>query len=198
MSKPKQDSARAGRKTQHSATPTMEEANVANPLDATLLQAMMDSLKSDIFGKIDALSTSLPYEISSLRQKFKSLIEPIQCMVEAHEVAVNELERAANDHSAKISDLEAAVGTLTSKVKRLEEKHEELEGRSRRNNIRIIGVPEGMEGPHATDFVAQLLQDVLKLTEKPPLDRAHRSGRAGETSLLFRGKRISIFLDYTD
>lgn len=134
--------------------------------------------------------------------------------MEAHEVAVKELERAATDHSAKISDLEAAVGTLTSKVKRLEEKHEDLEGRSRRNNIRIIGVPEGVEGPHATDFVAQLLQDVLKLTEKPLLDHAHRSGRekpdkgkppraiiarvhffhvwslifkrAGETSLLFR------------
>lgn len=34
----------------------------------------------------------------------------------------------------------------------------------------MIGVPEGLKGPRATDFIAQLLQDLLGLNEKPLLD----------------------------
>lgn len=49
---------------------------------ATLLQSMMDSLKTDIFWKIDALSMSLRSEISSVRQEFKNAIEPLQRMVD--------------------------------------------------------------------------------------------------------------------
>ncbi|KAJ3613996.1 hypothetical protein NHX12_017573 [Muraenolepis orangiensis] len=158
--------------------------------------------------------------------ELKSSVEPLQRTVEAHKATMRDLEQAATDHSTQIDELEATVGMLTSQVKRLDDKCEELEGRSRRNNIRAMGIPEGLEGPRATDFVAQLLRDLLKLDEKPLLDRAHRtlqewSGegtpprpfvvrvhffhirsqilqRAGESSpLLYNGKRISIFRDYT-
>lgn len=83
-----------------------------------------------------------------------------------------------------------------------------------------------MEGPRPTDFIAQLLRDLLGLTEKPLLDRAHRTlrekpkegepprpiltrihffhvrclilQRAGEASpLLYNGKKVSVFPDYT-
>ncbi|KAK1879038.1 LINE-1 retrotransposable element ORF1 protein, partial [Dissostichus eleginoides] len=146
--------------------------------------------------------------------------------VEPHEATVRDLEQAATDHSTRIGELEATVDMLTSQVKRLDDKCEDPEGRSRRNNMRVMGIPEGLEGPRATDFVAQLLRDLLKLDEKPLLDRAHRTlrerpkegtpprpfvvrvhffhirsqipQRAGESSpLLYNGKRISIFPDYT-
>ncbi|KAJ8366335.1 hypothetical protein AAFF_G00361280 [Aldrovandia affinis] len=82
------------------ALPTTDDANVASStLDAPLLQSMMDSLKSDIFVKIDALSASLRSEISSVRQELKSSIEPLQRTVDAHEETVRDLERAATDHS---------------------------------------------------------------------------------------------------
>lgn len=230
------ESARAGRRapqfdatpqqTLQPASPASEDANAANTLDATLLQSMMDSLRSDIFEKIDGLSTSLRSEIASVRQELKNSIEPLQRTVDAHEVTVHELERAATDYDARLIELEATVGMLTKKAARLENKCEDLEGRSRRNNIRVVGVPEGVEGPRPTDFIAQLLQDLLGLNEKPLLDRAHRtlreqpSGgnpprpfvarihffhvrnlilqRAGEASpLLYKGKRVSVFPDYT-
>lgn len=226
---PKQDTGRGGRKASHlpeSATPITEAANAASNLDVTQLQTMMDSLKSDIFGKIDGLSASLRAEISSVRQELKSSIEPLQRVLDAHGTAVQELERASTDHSSRINELETTVNMLTTQVKRLDDRCEDLEARSRRNNIRVLGVPEGLEGPRVTDFVAQLLQDLLGLEEKPVLDRAHRTlrekpkegnpprplvvrihlfhvrtlilQRAGEKSpLLHNGRRISIFPDYT-
>jgi len=89
----------------------------------------------------------------------------------------------------------------------------------------VLGVPKGVEESRPTDFIAQLLQDLLGLNEKPLLDRAHRTlcekpregdlprpilarihffhvrslivQQARETSpLLYKGKRISVFPDY--
>lgn len=145
--------------------------------------------------------------------------------MQSNQVTVQELEHWATDHSSRIDELEATVSMLTTQVKCLDDWCEDLEGRIRRNNIRVLGVPEGLEGPRATVFVAQLVQDLLGL-EKPLLDRAHRTlwekpkegslprlfvarvhffpvrtlilQRAGEASpLLYKGKRISIFPDYT-
>lgn len=201
-------------------------AKATSPLDADLLKSMMDSLKSDIFGKLDLLSSSLRSEITSVRNELKESIDPLQKKVEQHELTVQELERAATDHSGRITELEAAVSKLTAKVKHLDDRCEDLEGRSRRNNIRLVGLPEGSEGPRPTEFIAKLLKDLLGLDERPMLDRAHRTlrdkpkegesprpfvvrvhyfqtrneilRRAGEIPpLYFQGKRISIFADYT-
>lgn len=70
------------------------------------------------------------------------------------------------------------MNSLKAQVKILNDKCEDLEGRSRRNNIRLIGVPEGAEVPRLTNFIAQLLKDTLKLDEMPLLNQAHCTLRA--------------------
>lgn len=42
----------------------------------------------------------------------------------------------------------------------------------------MLGIEEGEEGLWPTEFIAQLLQDVLQLEDKPVLGRAHCSIRA--------------------
>lgn len=57
-------------------------------------------------------------------------------------------------------------------------KTSDLESRSRRNNIRIIGLPESIGGPTLTMFFLKLLVELLgeEILESPPeLDRAHRA-----------------------
>ncbi|MEQ2219310.1 hypothetical protein XENOCAPTIV_015778, partial [Xenoophorus captivus] len=82
-----------------------------------------------------------------------------------HETTVRDLEETANDQSSRIEELEATVSKLTPQVNRLGEKCVDLESRSRRNNIHEIGASEGVEGPHPTNFIEDLLQDLLKLEE---------------------------------
>ncbi|KAJ8409744.1 hypothetical protein AAFF_G00218030 [Aldrovandia affinis] len=82
------------------------------------------------------------------------------------------------NHSTRITELEANVGSLTTRVTYLDNRCEDLEGRMRRNNIRLLGIPEGVEGPRPTESVAGLLQELLGLDEKPLLDRAHRTLRS--------------------
>lgn len=53
--------------------------------------------------------------------------------------------------------LEEKVKQLSGKVEQLTEKCTDLEGRSKRQNIRIVGVPDGREnGQCDSDFVAKL------------------------------------------
>lgn len=57
-------------------------------------------------------------------------------------------------------------------------KTSDLESRSHRSNIQIIGLPESIEGPTPTMFFSKLLVELLReeILESPPkLDRAHRT-----------------------
>lgn len=74
--------------------------------------------------------------------------------------------------------MEAVCAELTEKYARLKAKTTDLESRSRRNNIRIIGLPESVEGLRPTVFFSELLLEIMGeevLTSPPELDRAHRA-----------------------
>lgn len=99
--------------------------------------------------------------------------------MENHNVQLKDLSDSATNTSNSVVKLEEKVKQLSNKVEQLSEKCIDLEGRSKRNNIRLAGVPEGREnGQHVRDFVAKLLRDLLDLDETPLLDRAHRALRA--------------------
>lgn len=72
---------------------------------------------------------------------------------------------SASNSSDAISD--GTVSRLQGQVKELQSKCEDLENRSWRNNIRLVGIPEDQEGVSVTEFFSGVLQEVLKLVTKP-------------------------------
>ncbi|XDV37141.1 hypothetical protein PO909_006794, partial [Leuciscus waleckii] len=92
--------------------------------------------------------------------------------------------RSLRPHSDRITQLEhdAIQSKLTTMEKEntmLKANVEDLISRSKRHNIRVVGLPEGLEGKIAREFMTNLLSELLcdSLTEPPELDRAHRSLR---------------------
>ena len=175
------NSARTGRAK---ASPSTEPASplkvVTDPECAPNLdhlRVMLNQLNGDICDKIDLLSCELRLDISSVREELRHAIEPMQQKLSSHDQAITELQRVCTDHSDLLTSLDSTVSTLKAEVKLLTDKCEDLEGRARRNNIRLVSVPEGAEGVRPTEFIAQLLMDTLGLDELPPLDRAHRTLR---------------------
>ncbi|KAJ3600871.1 hypothetical protein NHX12_031845 [Muraenolepis orangiensis] len=68
------------------------------------------------------------------------------------------------------------VTGMKKELATLRDRCEDLEARSRRCNIRIIGVKEGREhGKHPSQFVADMQKVSLGLDKSPTLDRALRS-----------------------
>lgn len=95
---------------------------------------------------------------------------------------VTELEKASADYEGRISELEAHCRDWFETCKSLTSKLDDLEGRSRRQNIKIIGPPEKVEEGHPTQFVADFLVQILCASNfpKPPkIDQAHRKGPVG-------------------
>lgn len=77
-----------------------------------------------------------------------------------------------------MADIQSKLSSLTLDNAKLKAKLVDAEGRSRRYNIRVVGLLENIEGSMPTAFVLQLLFEVLGadiLTSPPELERAHRS-----------------------
>ena len=76
-----------------------------------------------------------------------------------------------------MSTVEAKLATVSEENAKLKAKLTDLEIRSHRNNIRVVGLPENIEGAQSTDFFSQLLMEVLGkhiLDSAPELERAHQ------------------------
>lgn len=86
-------------------------------------------------------------------------------------------EDQAADHEHRICAVETSITELQQENKRLRAKLSNLEGRSRYNNIRILGIPEGEEKGRPTEFVSNLIPKLLgddNFAKPVVIDRAHR------------------------
>lgn len=69
---------------------------------------------------------------------------------------VKEVEETMINLKADTTILKKQVSDLQATSRTLEAKYDDYEGRSRRNNVRIIGVPKWAEGPAADLFMEDL------------------------------------------
>lgn len=195
-----------------------------------ILRSELSAVKQEICARIDSrieeVNATLKGEIVRLETDINHKMEAIQSASLAHSKTIQELELAATANSEATDTLNAEMKRISGLISKLSEKCLDLEGRSKRQNLRIAGVREGREhGQNTRDFVAQLLKDVLALDEKPKLDRAHRALRvrsddngpprhlilrvhhcqvleeilrraAKDRNLTYQGQRIRIFQDF--
>ncbi len=122
----------------------------------------------------EALATDFRASFSSLESKF----DQIQSVVEDHGQHLSSLELAAEDLSQRVGELENVCTGLSENNSKLTAKVIDLEGRSRLQNLRILGLAESTEGARPTEFFSGLLSEVFgqdTLPSPPEIDRAHRS-----------------------
>ncbi|KAJ1110002.1 hypothetical protein NDU88_007357 [Pleurodeles waltl] len=112
---------------------------------------------------MDASISSLTLETNSMR----SDIAGFQSRVTGMEHRMGTLEA----HVTTVQDRDQDLLYLRSKTM-------DLEDRSRRDNIRLFGIPENEEGPDVQAFLCSILPKLTSLTFDPPLEfqRAHRVG----------------------
>lgn len=121
---------------------------------------------------------ALTAEFKASFSQLDSKLDQMRLAVDDHGERVSSLELATEDLSQRVMDLEGICSTLRDDNARLKTKVADLESRSRRQNIRILGLPESIESGSPTDFFSKLLCEVFgnnTLPLPPELDRAHRS-----------------------
>lgn len=138
----------------------------------------IDTLRQDLSGDIEALRTETITNSQKLRHEFEDEIGKLQrhhTDIAAEQAA---MAKSLNDALERIAELDRRNDVQSREMKRLHEKCTDLESRSRRQNLRIIRVPEGAEGASATRFMADFFTEVLgpeNFTSPVTIDRAHRS-----------------------
>lgn len=86
------------------------------------------------------------------------------------------LEEAESSYANVTITLQQEVTQLKWAVANLEKKNKDLEARSRCCNLRILGVKERWEeGKKITEYMAQLLKELLGLEKTPVLDWAQHT-----------------------
>lgn len=135
------------------------------PASNEAILAAIGELKKSMEGRLDTIDACL----STLQKEHR-----------VAEKRLDEIDEVLSAAVGRIATLEATCGGLQEANSTLRAKLNDLEGRSRRLNIRIVGVKEGEEGGRPTEFVSKLVPELLgqaNFTKPVKIDRAHRSLR---------------------
>ncbi|KAF7696901.1 hypothetical protein HF521_005319 [Silurus meridionalis] len=164
--------------------PIVSQAASKADIDS-LKSELLSSLKSEIIevfkSELRALERTLGNDLLTIKSELQVVKAQLSSDKVANEAAVRELrgtvtgmERSLSVCTDDIAVMQRDIHRLTAEYNKLETKCEDLEARSRRNNVRIIGVPEGPNSS-TTANVAVLLKEALSLEKEPLLDRSHRT-----------------------
>ncbi|RXN10895.1 putative transposase element L1Md-A101/L1Md-A102/L1Md-A2 [Labeo rohita] len=137
------------------------------------IRAATDS--SVILSAIQTMSNSMNDRFNSL----EATLSQLRTTLSETTSRIADLEGTKAEHEARISDLEASCQEILAVNKALRAKLDDLEGRSRRANIKIVGLPENVEAGRPTEFVERLIPKLLgteNFPERIKVDRAHRTG----------------------
>uniref|UniRef100_H3A5G0 L1 transposable element RRM domain-containing protein n=1 Tax=Latimeria chalumnae TaxID=7897 RepID=H3A5G0_LATCH len=108
--------------------------------------------------------------ISATLGELKDLMSALNHCVASAEQQVSNVEDAQQGLSCEVTELRKQILDLRSKV-------DDQENRAQRNNICLVGFPEGVERGRPIRFLQETLPELLKLPSGTALEveRAHRS-----------------------
>ncbi len=114
-------------------------------LDSVVTSAVRDAVDSVL---IPALR-KLREDIQATNNSVKELREEFEAMAAAAKQTRDRIDSV----QATTREDRSAVTDLRNQLERLTEKMTDMEDKSRRNNIRLVGLPEGMEGSDVAGFL---------------------------------------------
>lgn len=141
----------------------MAEGSAPPPQDST----------ATILDAIERSRTSLLVRIDHLAEEcnlIRNDLDKIRGRMTETESRVSATEDLTATHATSIAELQRTVQSLVAKS-------DDAENRLRRNNVRVLGLPEGEEGDHPAVFAEEFFKNLLGFTDVPPtyvVERAHR------------------------
>ncbi len=145
-------------KEQQSTLNSVVNSAIRDAMDSVLIPALRE-----LRGDIQVTNKS----VKELREEFEAIVT------------------TAKQTRDRVDSVQAAAREdQRTQLERLTEKMTDMEDRCRRNNVRLVGLPEGMEGPDAAGFLrANLSKWIPSLRGRDiEIDRAHRVYDGGRGS----------------
>ena len=123
------------------------------------------------------LKKEMKEEIATLKQDIERRLTDNANELHTQKATMAEAQERIAELEEWKMDAGEVMMEMLEQTRKMQDKATELEGRSRRNNIRIFGIPEETEDKSTSKYVENLLITELQLTEGTELhiQRAHRS-----------------------
>lgn len=137
------------------------------------IQNMYREFKQDLTD----FKNDIKQEFNNFRTETNQKVQSVASDVCNHGIRLTEVEQRVEETETANTELRDALLDSLKQQKLLQDKVTDLEGRSRRNNIRIYGIKEGTEGTSMLAFIDNFLKTELALdsTADLQIQRAHRS-----------------------
>lgn len=130
--------------------------------DTAVILLAIENSRSSLLTRIDKLTE----ECNCIRAD----LDKIRGRLTESESRISATEDLTTSHDHRLEVLENTVKSLVAKS-------DDAENRLRRNNVRVLGLPEGSEGERPAEFAEAFFKDILELTPVSPtyvVERAHR------------------------
>ena len=148
------------------------KANVSSPTDSHDADGMDG-------GEEPVNLTVILKEIRDFRQDNRHQLEEIKGEIAKTNSRLDEAEGRISGNEERLQNAEELLAEMLKIQEQLQLQLTDQEGRSRRGNVRIYGVPEGAEGEPrlVIPFVEKLLKDNLAIPNSTDMqiERAHRA-----------------------
>ena len=140
-----------------------------------MFKSFFDSIVTNVNTRLD----SLTHSVAELKARIASSEKETGDLKNSLEFSQKDIDDL-KPSLLKLQDLDSAIEEIQDDLDHQEEQMEYLENQSRRNNVRIDGIPEeDNETWEITEAkVKQVLKDKLNLASAPNVERAHRVGKS--------------------
>lgn len=143
--------------------PSAERSGGPFPMDD--IKTMFMDLKQSIQG--------LDNKMDSLAERMDRISQKVEC----HDSKITALETRTSDIEDGYTDLTKQLKDMGDVIQQVQLKNADLEARSRRNNVRITGIPESTDIPNMEKYVEALARELFstELSAMFLIERAHRT-----------------------
>lgn len=160
----------------------MDEHEAAVGLQASInaihteIKAIRSDVRTELSNFQDALSKDLKGDLANFREDVNRKLTEIATDMKDTVGRVEETEQRVADMEEWSTEAMEALSQALNAQENLQAKLTDLEARSRRNNIRLYGVPEGAEGDNTEEFIGGFIKAELAPADTElGIQRCHRA-----------------------
>ena len=143
------------------ATSRSNEASINNVLESlSQLSKELKDFKQDMRKDLSEFKSDVTKSMKDDLAEFKA---EVLSELQSQNASITEAQTRIADLESVCLELKDTLITVVKQSTEMRDKIIDLESRSRRNNLRIYGIPEGKEGKSVAHFVSELLKKHLGL-----------------------------------
>lgn len=150
-----------GRKPNEKEAANSATSKTSQPSSMELTE-QFEKLRSALLSELtQSIHTVIKKDLDIALCPLNSTLNQVKSLYESHEERICGIETTLDQSEQRLSVVEAKLATVQSENAWLKDKVDDLENRSRRLNLRVVGIPERVEGSNPVAFMTHFFEELF-------------------------------------